>query len=162
MKFHRGSPWLSILSWLNLKANKDYFSYEYIYTFVLCTHILIHIYSITYIYSSIRHALLRTSHPAAQHTHIHVYCVQVHGYIYTRIHIYTNTHIYWFIVIIIYSANISVYRAYFLNYIQNLSRSTSTRFHTSADLSHTFTTVLLLYYARLRTHYITPNSWAAC
>ena len=29
MKFHRGSPWLSILSWLNLKANKDYFSYEY-------------------------------------------------------------------------------------------------------------------------------------
>jgi len=29
MKFHRGSPWLSILSWLNLQANKDYFSYEY-------------------------------------------------------------------------------------------------------------------------------------
>jgi len=28
MKFHRESPWLSILSWLNLKANKDYFSYE--------------------------------------------------------------------------------------------------------------------------------------
>ena len=29
LKFHRGSPWVSILSWLNLKANKDYFSYEY-------------------------------------------------------------------------------------------------------------------------------------
>jgi len=29
MKFHRGSPWLSILSWLNLQANKDYVSYEY-------------------------------------------------------------------------------------------------------------------------------------
>jgi len=29
MKFPRGSPWLFILSWLNLKANKDYFSYEY-------------------------------------------------------------------------------------------------------------------------------------
>ena len=28
LKFHRGSPWVSILSWLNLKANKDYFSYE--------------------------------------------------------------------------------------------------------------------------------------
>jgi len=30
LKFHRGSPWVSILSWLNLKANKDYFSYEYV------------------------------------------------------------------------------------------------------------------------------------
>jgi len=29
LKFHRGSPWVSILSWLNLKANKDYFSYEH-------------------------------------------------------------------------------------------------------------------------------------
>ena len=29
LKFHRGSPWVTILSWLNLKANKDYFSYEY-------------------------------------------------------------------------------------------------------------------------------------
>jgi len=28
LKFHRGSPWVSILSWLNLKANKDYVSYE--------------------------------------------------------------------------------------------------------------------------------------
>ena len=28
LKFHRGSPWVSILSWLNLKATKDYFSYE--------------------------------------------------------------------------------------------------------------------------------------
>ena len=28
LTFHRGSPWVSI-SWLNLKANKDYFSYEY-------------------------------------------------------------------------------------------------------------------------------------
>jgi len=26
---HRGSLWLPILSWLNLKANKDYFSYEH-------------------------------------------------------------------------------------------------------------------------------------
>jgi len=30
LKFHRGSPWVSILSWLNLKANKDYFSYEHV------------------------------------------------------------------------------------------------------------------------------------
>jgi len=30
LKFHRGSPWVSVLSWLNLKANKDYFSYEYV------------------------------------------------------------------------------------------------------------------------------------
>jgi len=30
LKFHRGSPRVSILSWLNLKANKDYFSYEYV------------------------------------------------------------------------------------------------------------------------------------
>jgi len=29
LKFHRGSPWVSVLSWLNLKANKDYVSYEY-------------------------------------------------------------------------------------------------------------------------------------
>ena len=29
VKFHRGSPWVSILNWLNLKANKDYFSYEH-------------------------------------------------------------------------------------------------------------------------------------
>ena len=29
LKFHRGSPWVSILSWLYLKANKDYFSYEH-------------------------------------------------------------------------------------------------------------------------------------
>ena len=29
LKFHRGSPWVSILSWLNLKANRDYFSYEH-------------------------------------------------------------------------------------------------------------------------------------
>jgi len=28
LKFHRGSPWVSVLSWLNLKANKDYFPYE--------------------------------------------------------------------------------------------------------------------------------------
>ena len=28
LKFHRWSPWVSILSWLNLKANKDSFSYE--------------------------------------------------------------------------------------------------------------------------------------
>ena len=28
LKFHRGSPWVSILSWLNFKANKDYFSYK--------------------------------------------------------------------------------------------------------------------------------------
>jgi len=28
LNFHRGSPWVSILSWLNLKTNKDYFSYE--------------------------------------------------------------------------------------------------------------------------------------
>ena len=34
LKFHRGSPWVSILSWLNLKANKDYFSYEYVFTMV--------------------------------------------------------------------------------------------------------------------------------
>jgi len=39
LKFHRGSPWVSILSWLNLKANKDYFSYEYMYTYILRTHI---------------------------------------------------------------------------------------------------------------------------
>ena len=29
LKFHRGSPWVSVLSWLNLNANKDYFSYEH-------------------------------------------------------------------------------------------------------------------------------------
>jgi len=28
LKFHRGSPWVSIISWLNLKANKDHFSHE--------------------------------------------------------------------------------------------------------------------------------------
>jgi len=33
LKSHRGSPWVSILSWLNLKANKDYFSYEYIHLY---------------------------------------------------------------------------------------------------------------------------------
>ena len=32
LKFHRGSPWVSILSWLNLMANKDYFSHEGTYT----------------------------------------------------------------------------------------------------------------------------------
>jgi len=40
LKFHRGSPWVSILSWLNLKANKDYFSYEsmhlYLYISACC------------------------------------------------------------------------------------------------------------------------------
>jgi len=30
LKFHRGSWWVSILSWLNLKANKDYVSYKYV------------------------------------------------------------------------------------------------------------------------------------
>ena len=38
LKFHRGSSWVSILSWLNLMANKDYFSYEYIHIYIY-THI---------------------------------------------------------------------------------------------------------------------------
>ena len=29
LKFHRGSQWVSVLSWLNLKENKDYFSCEH-------------------------------------------------------------------------------------------------------------------------------------
>ena len=35
LKFHRGSPWVSILSWLNLRANKDYFSFEYVTLWVM-------------------------------------------------------------------------------------------------------------------------------
>jgi len=43
LKFHRGSSWVSILSWLNLKTNKDYFSYEYIYIYIY-THIYTYIW----------------------------------------------------------------------------------------------------------------------
>jgi len=58
MKFHRGSPWLSILSWLNLKAHKDYCSYEYyshvvnnIFNLLLHTHLHTHILSLSTQYS---------------------------------------------------------------------------------------------------------------
>ena len=44
MKFRRGSPWLSILSWLNLKANKDYFPHEYVRNTLLMCAITSHIW----------------------------------------------------------------------------------------------------------------------
>ena len=52
LKFHRGFPWVSVLSWLNLKANKDYFSYEDVYIHVnVYIHVYVSIHDDTYIYA---------------------------------------------------------------------------------------------------------------
>ena len=50
LKFHRGSPWVSVLSWLNLKANKDYFSCESVYEWwcILSCHPHIYIWVMIY------------------------------------------------------------------------------------------------------------------
>jgi len=88
-KFHRGSPWLSILSWLNLKANKDYFFYECIYICMLmCVYMSTHTRAHIHTHA---HTHAHTHNLVCIHTHIYI-LMYVYMSTHTRAHIHTRTH----------------------------------------------------------------------
>jgi len=78
LRFHRGSPWVSILSWLNLKANRDYFSYEYVWRDLFICDAYMHTIFVYFPDSRGRANFYNSAYTMCDMTHSYVICLWIH------------------------------------------------------------------------------------